>query len=1144
MKLPKNLFFLLLLSVKALSQTVPSLPKIIPPSPTVQNFMRYGEIPVDYSTGVPNISIPIYTLEGKKLNVPISISYHASGIKVNDIASEVGLGWVLNAGGLVSRTVFSQPDGTGAPRTFSYANQLINKATTDAHFLDRSCCCFRGIINVEDYLVQSGKFENEDTMSDRFFYKLPDGTSGVFRKGFFSDSIITLPYKPYKIETQNGIQLDSIKITDNNGTIYKFNRMSNTSPDAMEWYLTEMQSGDGTETISFQYRTNEGEYTMGTRSQVFGSRLPITISCNPPSSEPFLSLGSSAVTYHPPVLEKIVSSTAIVSFSYASREDFNMLRLSEISISPASAPTQVIKRVRFTPKYFGSTNADKRLGLDYIIISDNSGTTSSKYSFVYESQTLPPYSWKIQSDIRYNEDYWGYYNGSNSYSSIPADFISNASDRGYYGSNREANLSLSRACMLREIQYPTGGRTVFEFERPYSPSLYEYKNAGGYFGPFRVASITNYSAGNEIAEVKSFEYQNARWRLIRPHYFKYDQVYHDIVFPHGQYSNDCFADYTRELVFSSSTLPLEVAPGMQVMYRTVIEFNGTKTNNTGKTVYEYQEPYAPWSYDNNPIHPAQWEQDRFYHPFHYDRGNYVPQMLDKTNFRYNGKAYIPLSKEEYKYNVLFSRELHTGFKLTRPQIFTDPAKYFVFDCYLDIIGTPSAIVNQYIESIVAIDTKAYQEASVLSNSKNYTFDPLDSTKYVLANTDYTYDQNHLQIKEKTTFSSKGDTLKTINKYPSDFPADPVAVALRNRNQLTPVLEEELYKGSGFLQKTKVRYDNWGNNIIEPKEVQVQKAAGPLETLVNYLSYDKKGNVGSLKKAGGVPVTYLWGYQNILPVAKVENAKLIKSDGAAAYQSFYFVDFMNANQRYFLNGVYSTIKAGSTTIMRQYLKGDDHSAWFYVYIYDAGHNLITSYSDYMSQSQTSLTVSSQMTLAGGSYTVEISSSNPSNKLYTHEVGIIMEGPAGDPATLPVYTSFEEDEVATDAVYFKTGRKSHFGDYTISLPPCPADENKYVLSYWIKLNAGSAWKLVTQAITVPAYPSSIVIGTSGSYIDELRVYPESALMTTFTYDPLVGITSEIDPRNRITTYEYDSLQRLKIIRDYDNKILKSYDYHLKP
>jgi len=64
-------------------------PKIIYPSPLANSFTRYGEIPIDFSTGIPKIEIPIYTIKGKKLSLPISISYHGSGIKVNDIASEM-----------------------------------------------------------------------------------------------------------------------------------------------------------------------------------------------------------------------------------------------------------------------------------------------------------------------------------------------------------------------------------------------------------------------------------------------------------------------------------------------------------------------------------------------------------------------------------------------------------------------------------------------------------------------------------------------------------------------------------------------------------------------------------------------------------------------------------------------------------------------------------------------------------------------------------------------------------------------------------------------------------------------------------------------------------------------------------------------
>ena len=99
--------FLLLfvIVINGQSQYNYQLPPIAPASPTAQNFMRYGEIPVDLSTGVPKIDIPIYTIGTKNIKLPVSISYHASGIKVSDVSSEVGIGWVLNAGGLVSRSM-------------------------------------------------------------------------------------------------------------------------------------------------------------------------------------------------------------------------------------------------------------------------------------------------------------------------------------------------------------------------------------------------------------------------------------------------------------------------------------------------------------------------------------------------------------------------------------------------------------------------------------------------------------------------------------------------------------------------------------------------------------------------------------------------------------------------------------------------------------------------------------------------------------------------------------------------------------------------------------------------------------------------------------------------------------------------------
>lgn len=75
------------------------------PTPEAYSLMQYSEYPVSLYTGVPEISIPIYTIEVGNYKLPITLSYHASGIKVAQEASRVGLGWSLHAGGEITRVI-------------------------------------------------------------------------------------------------------------------------------------------------------------------------------------------------------------------------------------------------------------------------------------------------------------------------------------------------------------------------------------------------------------------------------------------------------------------------------------------------------------------------------------------------------------------------------------------------------------------------------------------------------------------------------------------------------------------------------------------------------------------------------------------------------------------------------------------------------------------------------------------------------------------------------------------------------------------------------------------------------------------------------------------------------------------------------
>ncbi len=87
------------------------LPSVLPPSPTVANLMSFEEVPVDYHSGQPNISIPLLSKQvDQGLNLNAALRYSTQGVKVDNHSSWVGTGWSLSVGGSISRTIRGLPD--------------------------------------------------------------------------------------------------------------------------------------------------------------------------------------------------------------------------------------------------------------------------------------------------------------------------------------------------------------------------------------------------------------------------------------------------------------------------------------------------------------------------------------------------------------------------------------------------------------------------------------------------------------------------------------------------------------------------------------------------------------------------------------------------------------------------------------------------------------------------------------------------------------------------------------------------------------------------------------------------------------------------------------------------------------------------
>src|SRR5689334_10433970 len=104
------LIYLFLLGNASYSQQDFTLKNIIPPSPEASAFIKYGNYQMGAYTGKPDINIPIYEIQTNKLSLPVTLNYDETGIRVNEMASWVGMNWSLDAGGVISRVVVGEPD--------------------------------------------------------------------------------------------------------------------------------------------------------------------------------------------------------------------------------------------------------------------------------------------------------------------------------------------------------------------------------------------------------------------------------------------------------------------------------------------------------------------------------------------------------------------------------------------------------------------------------------------------------------------------------------------------------------------------------------------------------------------------------------------------------------------------------------------------------------------------------------------------------------------------------------------------------------------------------------------------------------------------------------------------------------------------
>lgn len=119
-----SVYIILLLSILNV-KAQDFLPKEAP-TPNAASLGKFGDIPISYPNGNIALSIPIYTISSRGLEMPIFLSYSAAGVNLNTLPSWTGENWVLNAGGVITRQVNGEPDEWICPSELTYHNQVHN----------------------------------------------------------------------------------------------------------------------------------------------------------------------------------------------------------------------------------------------------------------------------------------------------------------------------------------------------------------------------------------------------------------------------------------------------------------------------------------------------------------------------------------------------------------------------------------------------------------------------------------------------------------------------------------------------------------------------------------------------------------------------------------------------------------------------------------------------------------------------------------------------------------------------------------------------------------------------------------------------------------------------------------------------------
>jgi hypothetical protein len=1043
----------------------PYMKSYIPPSPNAASLGMYGQIPVSEYSGVPAIQIPLYSIETDGFSMPVSLSYHAGALRTADEASWVGLGWALNAGGVITRSKRDRDDFAvnGFARTSS----------------DRPCN------------------DGTDQEPDMFYYNI-GGKAGKF--------LITGPWLNFSVRyfTRDNIKIEYLpflpgwRLTTGEGVVYKFEKREYTSESTVingeagetetyvsSWYVTSIELVNGTK-INFTYLAPNNTKTV---KIITSYNDNVVTSYWPPDANSmccYSAWGALRSDYNR-IVTTVHSDEVILSqIDYPTGSvKLNTSARTDLKVAEGTAEAKKLDNIQVYTKDGASQSLLKTFVLNYDYYYVNSNIVppkpGSRLRLTHVTEQTPAATFKPYT-LQYNSD------------NLPPPYQGSGSFLGHYA-------------LLKSMVYPTGGSAVFIFEPveytiPPSTSI-QRKGA-------RIKKIYTRDAADSL-DVRRFEYEGAKLMSrfgsgVSTPYTVYSTIFDTCC---GRVPPIAYT-INRSINIDSDLSSLgETVNGHIFGHDKVTTWFGENGENGKKESFFENEPPEDPNYKKL-ITPT--PTFSFYLP--------VPVPL-------NTPAKSGLLKEAWEYrndNGTFVPVRRTVNTYTSADVVTTSARRFAFNrCNDWTYDITTAWVQQTGQDV-------------------YTYD-MNGAHPVSVSTWFYYDDPGNALPTRIMTQNTRGQVTTINTYVKEKAAQVggVYTTMHNKHIINTVIDQEKTRNNVSIGKTFTSYKDWYSNgkVLKPEIVQQQKGAENPAIAVRYGGYDEQGNVLTLSKEKGKPVSYIWGYGNAYPIAEVANAPLQKVNETeiVPYSSGVVLDvtpnFSPSTSPFTTNAAQDFTYSVQVIAMGP---GGFNGTVKVRLMNAAGVELS---SGLYSNDTTFYGVFASLPSGTGSYYFAISMPDPGTDVKYLRVNIAFNYRRYKVHNNIFHASFEEltSGFQPDG---KTGQKSIKGPFPVVMP---WNMGEYILSWWQKPLGGDNWTYQEQTLNITTYLPDYVLGNNLLLLDEIRLYPRQAYMTTYTYRPQVGMTSKCDERNRLTVYEYDDLLRLKLIRDNNNNILKTFEYNYK-